>query len=41
MKDVIRDTNESLAEVKKAIVMEIEVNKSGEIAEGLPRNTDG
>ena len=41
MKEGIRDTSESLEEIKKTVVMEIQVNEAGEMVEGRPRNVDG
>ena len=36
-----RDTSESLEEIKKTVVMEIQVNETGEMGEGRPRNDVG
>ena len=41
MKEVIRNTSESPEEIKNAVMMEIQVNKTGEIGEGLPTDDDG
>ena len=41
MKEEIRNTSESLEEIKKIVVMEIQVNETGEMREGRPRDDDG
>ena len=41
MKEEIRNTSESLEEIKKTVVMEIEVNETIKMGEGRPRNDNG
>ena len=41
MKEVIRNTSESLEEVEKTVIMEIEVIETREMGEDRPRNDDG
>ena len=41
VKEEIRNTSESLEEIKETVVMEIQVNETGEMGEGRPRNDDG
>ena len=39
-KEEIRNTSESLEEIKKTVVIEIQVNETGEMGKGLPRDDD-
>ena len=41
MKEEIRNTSESPEEIKKTVVMEIQVNETGEMGESRPRDDDG
>ena len=41
VKEEIRNTSESLEEIKKTVVIEIQVNKTGEMGEGRPTDDDG
>ena len=41
MKEEIRNTSGSLEKIKKTVVMEIQVNETGEMGEGRPRNDVG
>ena len=41
VKEEIRNTSESLEEIKKTLVMEIQVNETGKMGKGRPRDDDG
>ena len=41
MNEEIRNTSESVEEVKKIVVMKIQVNETREMGEGRPRDDDG
>ena len=41
MKEQIRNTSESLEEIKKTVVKEIQVNETEEMGEGRARDDDG